>query len=155
MTRNLWLSLFAIVVSVLIHFAVGPYWGKLIADSLVLGVASGMVWIWSPAANRALRRGAIAGSDKVILTVWLAWAMYLVQRSYTLVNTALDRPLWLTESMIPQLIATFIFLAGMYGLVAPASVATERHPVSVISGWFVAGLVAGGATVYALLTAGM
>lgn len=155
MTRNLWLSLFAIVVSVLIHFAVGPYWGKLIADSLVMGVASGMVWIWSPAANRALRRGALDGSDKVIITVWLAWTMYLVQRSYTLVNTALDRPVWLTESLAPQMIATFIFLAGMYGLVAPASEPSQRHPMSVISGWFVAGLVAGGATVYALLTAGI
>src|SRR5690606_38192315 len=138
---------------VLIHFAVGPYWGKLIADSLVMGVASGMVWIWSPAAHRSLRRGALDGSDKVIITVWLAWTMYLVQRAYTLVNTALDRPVWLTESLAPQMIATFIFLAGMYGLVAPASAPTQRHPMSVVSGWFVAGLVAGGATVYALLTA--
>ena len=154
MTRNLWLSLFAVIVSVMIHFAIGPYWGKLIADSLVLGVASGMVWIWSPAARRAIWRGAIDGSDKVILTVWLAWSMYLVQRADTLTATALDRPVWLTESLVPQMIATFIFLAGMFGLVAPASAPSERHPIGVISGWFVAGLVAGGALVYALLTTG-
>lgn len=155
MTRNLWLSLFAIVISVLVHFATGHFWGKLLADCLVAGVASGIVWIWSPAASRALRRGAVAGEDKIILMIWSAWTMYLVQRIFSLSSSALGEPIWLKESIVPQLIATFIFLAGMYGLTAPASPVGERHPVSVVSGWFVAGLVAGGATVYTLLTTGI
>lgn len=155
MTRNLWLSLFAIIISILVHYAIGQFWGKLIADCLVAGVASGIVWIWSPAASRAVRRGATSGEDKIILMIWLAWSLYLLQRVYSLSTSALGDPTWLREGFAAQLIATLIFLAGMYGLTAPASPVGERHPPSVISGWFVAGLVAGGAAVYAFLTAGV
>jgi hypothetical protein len=154
MTKNLWLSLFALIISFLVHFAVGPFWGKLLADCLVAGVAAGIVWIWTPAASRALRRGAVEGSDKVILMIWSAWAMYLVQRCYALTSTAFGEPPWLTQGPVPQIIATVIFLAGMYGLTAPASPVGERHPPSVISGWFISGLVAGGTIVYAILTSG-
>lgn len=158
MTRNLWLSVVALIASIATHYITGPYWSKLIIDALVLGVSAGMMWTWSPAAGRALSRGATGGSDKVIITVWLAWTMYFVQRVYTLANTALDRPEWLTTSIAPQIIATLIFIAGMYGLLAPASDAASlprRQMAVIVSGWFVAGLVAGGAAVYALLTSGV
>lgn len=146
-------SLAAIALSILLHFAL-PNDAKWIADSLVLGAAAGMVWTWGPAASRAVRRGAASGSDKVIMTVWLAWALYLVQRAYVLIN----KDGILTGTLVPHLIATFIFLAGMYGLAAPIDPREELPPrqmAFIITGWFITGIVAGGAAVYALLTTGL
>ncbi len=153
--RTIWLSALAIVGFLGIHFAIGATTAKWLVDSLVLGVASGMSWTWRAAAMRAIGRGGASGTDKVILTVWLAWLMFLVQRTYVLTAGALHRPEWLTDSMLPGLIATLIFLAGIYGLSAPTSVADEiprREQLHLIIGWFIAGAVGGGAIVYFLLT---
>lgn len=155
MTRNIWLSVLAIGISLLTHYALGPWIAKWMADSLVLGVAAGMSWTWTPAARRALRAPSEPdGSDKIVLTIWLAWTLYFVQRVYTIANAALERPEWLTNSVIPLLIATLIFLAGLYGLAAPASTAKDmprRQMLTVWSGWFVTGLVTGAAAVYLLI----
>lgn len=152
MTRNLWLSLFAIIVSVAVHYALGPWTAKWIADSLVLGVAAGMAWTWGRAALAALREGARSGADKIVVTLWLAWLMYFVQRVYVFAN----KDGAFSDTLAPQIIATFIFLAGMYGLAAPVEPGgREPLPTAVISGWFVTGLVAGGTAVYLLLTSGI
>lgn len=154
MTRNLWLSAFAIVISILTYFALGSWVAKWVVDSLVLGVASGMAWTWTPAARRAIWRGVIDGSDKVILTIWLAWTVLFVQRIYTMINVALDRPDWLASSLVPQLIATLIFLAGIFGLAAPASETRELprgDMLVVVSGWFVTGIVTGATAAYLLI----
>ena len=155
MTRTLWLSVFALVLSVMVYYALGYSTGKRMADSLVTGVAAGMSFTWFAAAMRSMRRGAVDGTAKIVLTVWLAWTIYLVQRVYVLVLAALGRPQWLSESFVPQLIATVIFLAGAYGLSAPVSGAEElprREMAVLLAGWFVAGIVGGGAAMYWLLT---
>jgi hypothetical protein len=152
--RTLWLSGLALVLFVAIHFALGQLTAKWLIESLVLGVASGMCWTWRSAAFRAFRRGGSTGTDKIILTVWLAWTMLLVQRSYVLSSGALRRPEWLTDSPVPGLIAKAIFLAGMYGLSAPAAGVEDlpkREQLHLIIGWFNAGAVGGGAVVYFLL----
>ena len=82
---------------------------KWLIDSLVLGVAAGMSWTWRSAAFRAIRRGGSSGTDKIILTVWLAWTTLLVQRCYVLSAGALKRPEWLTDSAVPGLVAVLIF----------------------------------------------
>lgn len=154
MTRTLWLSVFALVLSVMVYYALGYSTGKWLADSLVTGVAAGMSFTWFAAAMRAMRRGAGDGTAKIVLTVWLAWTIYLVQRVYVLILAALGRPQWLSESFVPQLIATVIFLAGAYGLSAPVSGAEElprREMAVLLVGWFVAGIVGGGAAMYWLL----
>lgn len=152
--QTLWLSALALVLYVLVHFAIGNVTAKWLIDSLVLGVASGMAWTWRGAAFRALRRGASSGTDKIILTVWIAWAMFLVQRCYVLIAGALERPDWLINSPVPGLIATMIFLAGMYGLSAPATGAEDlprREMLHLIIGWIITGAVGGGAVVYFLI----
>ncbi len=154
MARNIWLSVFGVVISVLTYYALGPWVAKWVVDSLVLGVAAGMSWTWSRAAYRALWRGATDGSDKIVLTIWMAWTLYFVQRVYTIANSAMGRPDWLTSSVVPQLIATFIFLAGLYGLSAQSEQARDlprRQYLTVMSGWFVAGIVTGAAAVYLLI----
>lgn len=154
MTRNIWLSVFAVVVSILTYYALGTWVAKWIVDSLVLGVAAGMSWTWTRAARRALVKSEPDGSDKIVLTIWLAWTVLLVQRVYTLSVNALDRPDWLTASLAPQLIATAIFLAGYYGLTAQSEQARDlprRQYITVMSGWFVAGIVTGAAAVYLLI----
>lgn len=156
MTRNLWMSLFAIVASFVVYYAVGPWVAKWIADSLILGVAFGMSWTWGPAAFRSLGRGAIDGADKIVLTIWLAWTVLLLQRAYTMSVAALDDPFWLTSSPVPQLIATLIFLAGVYGLVAPVNAERQlprREMIVVVSGWFLTGIVTGAAAAYLFITA--
>lgn len=153
MTRNLWLSLFAVTISVMIHYAI-PNDAKWMADSAVLGIAAGVCWTWGAAAGRAVSRGARTGIDKVILTVWLAWCMYFVQRFYVLIN----KDQWLTGTLVPHLIATFILLAGMFALAAPHDSEEELPKGQMIFlaiGWLITGLVAGGAAVYALLTTGL
>lgn len=155
--RTLWLSAFALLLFVGVHFAVGSVTAKWLVDSLVLGVAAGMAWTWRSAAFRAIRRGGSSGTDKIILTVWLAWAVFLVQRCYVLMLGALKRPDWLVDSVAPGLITTLIFLAGMYGLSAPATGTEElprREQLHLIIGWFITGAVGGGAIVYFALTGG-
>lgn len=151
MTRNLWLSTFAIVISILTYYALGPWTAKWIADSLVLGVAAGMAWTWTKPARAAIADGARAGADKIVITIWLAWTMYFVQRAYVLIN----KDGVLTDTLVPQLIATFIFLAGAYGLAAPVESPRKELPVAVVSGWFVTGIVTGATAVYLILTTGL
>lgn len=149
--QTIWLSALALVLYVVVHYAIGAVTAKWLVDSLVLGVAAGMTWTWRTAAFRAIRRGASSGTDKIILTVWLAWFMFLVQRSYVLMAGALARPDWLTSSAMPGLIATMIFLAGMYGLSAPATGSEDlprREMLHLIIGWVITGAVGGGAVVY-------
>lgn len=153
--QTIWLSLLAILIYVAVHFAIGQLTAKWLIDSLVLGVAAGMSWTWRSAAFRAIKRGGASGTDKIILTVWLAWSTLLVQRCYVLATGALGRPDWLVESFVPGLVATLIFLAGMYGLSAPATGAEDlprREQLHLIIGWFITGAVGGGAIVYFLLT---
>ncbi|NGP19275.1 hypothetical protein [Devosia aurantiaca] len=127
---------------------------KWLIDPLVLGVAAGMAWTWRAAAFRAISRGGSSGTDKINLTVWLAWTTLLVHRCYVLTAGALDLPEWLTTSFVPGLIATAIFLAGMYGLSAPATGSEDlprREHLHIIVGWFITGVVGGAAVVYFLL----
>lgn len=152
--RTVWLSALALMTFIAVHYAVGAVTAKWLVDSLVLGVSAGMTWTWRAAAFRAIRSGAASGTAKVILAVWLAWAMLLVQRCYVLTAGALDRPEWLTTSFVPGLIATAIFLAGIYGLSAPATGSEDlprREQLHLIVGWFITGAVGGGAVVYFLL----
>lgn len=151
MTRNLWLSTFAVVISVLTYYALGPWTAKWIVDSLVLGVAAGMAWTWTNPARAAIADGARAGADKIVITIWLAWAMYFVQRAYVFIN----KDGGLSDTLAPQLIATFIFLAGAYGLAAPIESTRKELPVAVVSGWFVTGIVTGATAVYLILTTGL
>lgn len=147
------LPVLAVLVSVCVYYF-APDDAKIIRDSAVLGIAAGVCWTWGAAAVRALGRGARSGIDQVILTVWLAWFMYFVQRYYVLVN----KDDWLTETIVPHMIATLILLAGMYALAAPHD-SQEKLPqgkiVFLAVGWLITGLVAGGAAVYALLTSGV
>jgi len=155
----LWSALVAILVSGLIYYLRGPSEAKWIADSLVLGVWAGMTWTWTRVAARSLTKAKPDGVDKIIGLVWLASVMFLVQRVYTIAVAALtvgtQRPLWLTESFVPQLIATLIFLAGLFGLSAQSEQARDlprRQYLTVMSGWFVAGIVTGAAAVYLLIS---
>lgn len=153
--QTLWLSLVAVLLYVTVHFAIGQLTAKWLIDSLVLGVAAGMSWTWRSAAFRAIGRGGASGTDKIILTVWLAWTTLLVQRCYVLTTGALGRPEWLVDSFVPGLVATLIFLAGMYGLSAPATGSEDlprREQLHLIIGWFITGAVGGGAIVYFVLT---
>lgn len=136
-------------------FVFGFTTAKLVADSLVLGVAAGMAWTWHNVAIQAIKRGARTGTDKIILTVWLAWFMLLVQRAYVIFAAMIDRPEWLVAGFVPILIAMMIFLAGFFGLSAPATGTEElpkRQQLHLIVGWFIAGAVGGGAIVYFLLS---
>jgi hypothetical protein len=153
--QTVWLSAFALLIFVAVHYAIGGMTAKWLVDSLVLGVAAGMTWTWRAAAFRAIRRGGGSGADKIILAVWTAWSTLLIQRAYVLTLAALGRPTWLVGSPAPGLIATLIFLAGMYGLSAPAAGAEDlpkREQLHLIIGWFITGAVGGGAAVYFLLT---
>lgn len=153
--RTIWLSIVALLLYVMIHYAIGGVTAKWVVDSLVLGVAAGMTWTWRAAAFRAIRRGGGSGADKIILAVWTAWTTLLVQRAYVLTLGALGRPQWLLDSPVPGLVATLIFLAGMYGLTAPATGTDDlpkREQLHLIVGWFITGAVGGGAIVYFLLT---
>lgn len=155
--QTLWLSLVAVLIYIAVHYAIGQMTAKWLIDSMVLGVAAGMAWTWRSAAFRAIRRGGSSGTDKIILTVWLAWTTLLVQRGYVLTLNAMDRPQWLVDSFVPGLVATLIFLAGMYGLSAPATGAEDllkREQLHLIIGWFITGAVGGGAIVYFMLTGG-
>lgn len=160
MTRNmLWSALLAITISAIIYYTRGAWEAKWIADSLVLGVWAGMTWTWTRVATRSLTKARPDGVDKIIGLVWLSSAMILVQRVYTIAVSAFTtsdgvRPLWLTESFIPQLIATLFFLAGLFGLFAQSDQARDlprRQYLTVMSGWFVAGIVTGAAAVYLLI----
>lgn len=155
--QTVWLSVLAVALYIGVHYAIGQMTAKWLIDSLVLGVAAGMTWTWRSAAFRAVRRGGATGTDKIILTVWLAWATLLLQRCYVLTTGALGRPQWLVDSFVPGLVATLIFLAGMYGLSAPATGAEDlprREQLQLLIGWFITGAVGGGAIVYFILTGG-
>ena len=155
--KTVWLSAFALLLFVAVHYAVGQMTAKWLVDSLVLGVAAGMTWTWRAAAFRAIRRGGGSGADKIILAVWTAWTTLLVQRAYVLTLSVMGRPQWLLDSPVPGLVATLIFLAGMYGLTAPATGTEDlpkREQLHLIVGWFITGAVGGGAIVYFLLTGG-
>lgn len=46
-----------------IHHAIGQMTGTWLIDSLVLGVAAGMLWTWRSAAFRAIGRGGSTDTD--------------------------------------------------------------------------------------------
>lgn len=160
MTRNmLWLSIFALTISALTYYAIGPWWAKWVVDSLVLGVWAGMTWTWARAARIAGVKTRPDAADMVVVTLWMASAMYVIQRIYSMAVVALTspegvRPIWLTESIVPHMIATLIFIAGIHGLSAQSEEARNlprRQYLTVVSGWFVAGIVTGAAAVYLLI----
>lgn len=117
----LWLGVLAIVIYPPLHFLLGAEVAKLILDSLVLGVAVVISWSWSSAAWEAASNGGRDASDRILLTIWLAWTTLAIQRIYVITVTALGRPDWLTSSIWPGEITTLIFVAGMYAIFAPVT----------------------------------
>jgi len=113
------LTVLAVLAYVVLYWAIGNVTAKLIVDGLAIGVGFVIMYTWGPAAISAIRHGVQKDSSKIVLTVWMIWTIVVVQRVFVIVSTFLGNPPWLINSVIPGVIVTLAFVAGMYAAVAP------------------------------------
>ncbi len=148
-TQNaLWLAFIAVFVNLAMFYVLGPDTTILTLQVIVLGVAVTVSVSWFPAAIQAIRRSASSAADKIVLSVWSAWTVLVLQRVYALFLTVYDRPDALVRSPISSLVTTLIIVAGVYA--AYATVTDTDVPVQERSwvifatavGSFVAGALA-------------
>lgn len=143
------LSVVAVLAYLVIYGTFGQIFSKFVVDSLALGLAVVISGSWSSAAVRSIKNGGSTAEDKIILTIWGAWTTLLVQRSYVILSTLLNKPDWLTSSPMPGLITTLILVVGMYALIAPVQSSKAPHQeipwilVSTLIGGLVSGVVIG------------
>lgn len=113
------LSSVTVLAYLLMYWGLGYTPAKYTIDSLTLGVGVVITWTWGSAALAAVKDGIQKPSSKIILAIWLAWTVLILQRIYVLVWNLDGQPDWLQNSPISGVITTMIFLAGMYAVIAP------------------------------------
>ncbi len=119
--NSILLSISVIVSYFICYFLLGSQSAKLIIDALVLGASVTIFLSWGRVAMGALIRGAHSGEDKIVLTIWLAWTVLMIQRVYVIVYAIMGKPEWVMELPIGGVISTLIFLSGMFAVFAPVT----------------------------------
>lgn len=112
------LLLFIVAYFVLAQVA-GASAAKYVVDTLTLGVGIIIFWTWFPAAMDALFNRVSEGSDKIVLSIWLAWTILILQRLWALWVRLADNPPWAADYWVPGVITIMLFTSGFFAVVAP------------------------------------
>lgn len=115
---TLWLGALVLILTLVLFYWAGMTITTLALNTVVLGIAVITSVSWGPAALLAFKDGGRTASDKIIISVWGAWTVLLIQRIYALgiSITTVDgvEAKWLTESPIQPMIVALICVVGAY-----------------------------------------
>jgi hypothetical protein len=92
---------------------------QIIANSVVFGIATAILLTWGPSLYYAMR-GHASAPNMAIVSITTVWMVVWLQRVYSIVFIALERPWWLMNSAVPAFIAFLFGLSGLLVLIAPA-----------------------------------
>lgn len=103
------------------HAQFSPPMVRFAVDLMVVAIAAYHTINHFLPAVRAVKRGVQTGVDRLNLHLWLVWAAFFLQRDWMVYQTVVGSPKWMIESPFPVVIAAVIFIAGVFGALAPVS----------------------------------
>lgn len=90
-------------------------------NSIVFGIATALLFTWGPSMYYALRGDTTAENQQIVATVTM-WLIVWLQRLYSIIYVAMDRPEWLQKSVVPAFLAYMFGATGVILLIAPSFV---------------------------------
>lgn len=138
---TIWLSIISIIAYIIYYYAAGYIKSKFAADLTALVAISFMAAATTPAAFKALGRGARSDSDKFLISYWSVWTVILLQRLWIIYLGLHNKPelmetyTALRESMTSGLMAIMFAISGLHGMTAPfsGSVVPNKRDIIIFS----------------------